>query len=143
MIPLKLKYTSIPTLEEIVALAKTAHRDAHLPNQDPAQNIEKSIEEIIEDYLLLPHENKMALEQYLQALSKDELIEILALYYFFAKLTYDTTVVSDEDQHTFWELCCSNASGDIERIGLIEMMDYLKERPNLSQILETVVINLK
>ena len=142
MIPLQLKYTSIASLKEIIALAKTANTDKQ-HSDDPELKIEKSIEEIIEDYLLVPHENKMALEQFLHGLNKDEIIEILALYYFFAKLTYDTSVVTDEDHYTFWELCCSNASGDIERIGLIEMMDYLKERPNLSTILETVVLNLK
>lgn len=142
MIPLKLKYTSMTSLEQIITLAKTANADKER-RDDPELKIEKSIEEIIEDYLLVPHENKMELEQFLHGLTKDELIEILALYYFFAKLTYDTSVVTDEEHYTFWELCCSNASGDIERIGLIEMMDYLKERPNLSVILETVVLNLK
>jgi len=143
MIPLKLKYTSLTSLEKIISLAKTAHHDRPHTNDHPEEKIEKSIEEIIEDYLLVPHENKMVLEACLNAFNKDEVIEILALYYFFAKLTYDTSVTADEEQYTFWELCCNNASGDIERIGLSEMVDYLKERPNLSLILETAALNLK
>ena len=139
MIPIKLKKTSLATIETIISMSPA---DPGAEDERDG-NIEKAVEERVTAYLLSFNSNKVELSEFLFSLNKQEITEILALYYFFSKLTYDTAIVSDEELHTFWELCCTNAEQDIARIGFENMIEYLQERRNLSTILATATINLE
>ena len=143
MIPIKLNSISLTTIDTIIALSNTGTDSSQLTENEIENTIGKPIEELIENFMLHPHSDKTELAAFLLNLNKQELAEVLALYYFFSKLTYDTTVISDNELHAFWEVCGTNAINDLARVGHPDMIDYLKERTNLGVILSTAVLNLK
>lgn len=141
MISIKFKNISFEKIEKIISLAKNVDNNNQTDNTKNDSDI--TIETVIENYLLSCNDNKAELAQCLINLTKQEITELLALYYFFSRLTYSTDIIPDEELDAFWELCNLNSSGDIDRLGLNTMIDYLKEKPNLVSIFSTAVINLK
>tara|TARA_R110000868_G_scaffold310072_9_gene571375 strand:+ start:665 stop:1105 length:441 start_codon:yes stop_codon:yes gene_type:complete len=143
MIPIKLNHVPRETIEHIIDLSKQPTQDNVLDQENVETDMEKSVETIIENYLMSDKTNKPALSQLLASLSKDELAELLALYYFFSKLTYDTETVTKEGTESFWKLCLFNAVEDVSQKSLTTMAIFLLERPNLSVILSTALINIE
>ena len=140
---ISIKNISLKKIEEITLFAKGIGNNNLNHNDLTESNTEKTVEAIIESYLSSCNENKVELTKYLVSLTRQEIAELIALYYFFSKLTYDNAVKSDEELSDFWELCNLNSIKDIDRLGLDTMIEYLKERSNLETILSTAIINLK
>jgi hypothetical protein len=141
--PITLDKQTLKKIKKIIDLAKNPGEENSFKD-DVEEKIGKPIQEMIEDYMMSPgNENEDLIEQSLLELTNAELADVLAVYYFFAKLIYDTSIVSDDEMQAFWKLCLANAGSDIGRIGSLKLIEYLKTRKNLGAVLSAAVLNVK
>jgi hypothetical protein len=141
--PITLDKQTLKKIKKIIDLAKNPGEENSFKD-DVEEKIGKPIQEMIEDYMMSPgNENEDLIEQSLLELTNAELADVLAVYYFFAKLIYDSSIVSDDEMQAFWKLCLANAGSDIGRIGSLKLIEYLKTRKNLGAVLSAAVLNVK
>jgi hypothetical protein len=140
---IKLFHITINQIDHFLTLAQAVGNNSQFNNADSENNLEETVENIIENYLLTCNSKKVELTQYLVNLNKQETSEMIALYYYFSKLTFDSSLTSNEELSLFWGTCKENADSDIARIGLGNMIDFLKERSNLAIIFSNAAMNLK
>ena len=143
MISITLKHLDFADLQQVITLSKSEAADIQLTDEAIENIISKSVENLIEDYLSTSHVNEAELTKFLEGLKKKSIVELLAIYYFFAKITYDNEMTSDSALTEFWEVCLANAKSDLIRIGPEALIEYLVARPNLTMILMTAIINIK
>ncbi len=143
MTSIQLNYLTLTNLNDILELTEAAGYKDEAQLAEPKATIEENVESTLEHYLSTCNHNKIELTDYLVKLSQPQFSELLALYYYFSKLTYDTELTSAEKITSLWQTCHKNAEHDIQRIGLEGMIEFFRERTNLASIISNALLNLK